>query len=53
MLYVWYINQRKEGYLRPFSQILNPGDVQYMVFQDKDVGPLLLCETEREEQHHN
>jgi hypothetical protein len=39
---------REKGYLGPFQHKLNPGDMQSMVFQDTDDGPLWMSTEEPE-----
>jgi hypothetical protein len=48
-LHAQYIKiKQKDGHLGPYPRILNPGDVQHMIFQGNDVGPFWLSERERE-----
>ncbi len=45
--------KESHGYLGPYHKILNPGDVQHMVFTESDPGPFCLSEREREEQRQD
>lgn len=40
-----------EGYLDPYQHILNPSDIQTMVFTADDEGPFWMSEIERHENH--
>jgi hypothetical protein len=42
-----------DGYLGPYPRILNPGDVQSMVFTTTDSGPFWLSAKEKEDQKHD
>jgi hypothetical protein len=53
-LHARYIKiKQKDGHLGPYPRILNPRDVQHMIFQGNDMGPFWLSERERDEQHHD
>ena len=39
--------KEKEGYLGLHPRILNPRDVQHMIFQGNDMGPFWLSERDR------
>jgi len=45
--------KQQQGYLSPFIRILEPGDVQSMVFQASDIGPFWMTERDQEAKRHD
>jgi hypothetical protein len=38
----FYLIKQEKGYLGPFPRILNPGDIQSLVFKSTDDGPFWM-----------
>ena len=45
--------KQQQGYLGPFIRILEPGDMQSMVFKVSDIGPFWMTGQDREAKHHD
>jgi hypothetical protein len=45
--------KQEKGYLGPFPRILNPGDIQSLVFKSTDDGPFWMSREEREKTRHD
>ena len=45
--------KQQQGYLGPFIRILEPGDMQSMVFKASDIGPFWMTEQDQEAKCHD
>jgi hypothetical protein len=45
--------KQEKGYLGPFPRILNPGDIQSLVFKSTDDGPFWMSREERKKTQHD